>query len=196
MKVLFLDIDGVLNSTRSVLSHAGELLKTADQLKAISALKVEFDIVDDLPYGPNFTIGSIDPVAVGLINRLLLKEPRLNIVLSTTHRLHFYGPRFKNYVFGSKEHLGALKRYMTALGLQGERVIGVTSVLNTRRGLEVKDWLDRHPEVTHQCAVDDGTDFKPDDCNFVRTDAGDGLSGENFYDLTKHLGISESTIIF
>lgn len=196
MKILALDVDGVLNSTRSVLTRVGSRLKTAKQLQAIEDLKAEFDIEDELPYGPKFTIDTIDPVAIGLVNRLLLKEPRLNILLSTTHRQHFHGARFKNHAFGSKEHLSTLKTYMSALGLDGERVIGITNVLHIRRGLEVKDWIDRHPEVTHSCAVDDGSDFEPADCNFVRTDAGDGLSVENFYDLTKHLGISESTIIF
>lgn len=196
MKVLFLDIDGVLNSTRSVLARAGIAHRSTQQQCAIRYLKGEFSIEDELPYGPSYTVDTIDAVAVGLVNRLLKKDADLNIVLSSTHRKHFQGSRFKDIEFGSAGHIEVLQEYMNALGLYGERLIGITESLGTRRGIEVRDWLDRHPEVTTHVAIDDGADFEPQDCNFIRIDPTEGLSSENYFDITKVLGIHESTIIF
>lgn len=195
MKVLFLDIDGVLNSTRSVLAKVGRLTSES-QDDAVNVLKGRFAIEDELPYGPSFTCLSIDQVAVGLVGRLLRKDADLRIVLSSTHRTHFCGDRYDGIQFGSVSHLYALNTYLAALGLPGDKLIDVTDRLHIPRGKEVKVWLDRHPEITHHCALDDGADFEPEDCNFVRTDPNIGLSDKNYFELCRHLDINESTIIF
>lgn len=195
MKVLFLDIDGVLNSTRSVLAKIG-YLRTDIQLDATAVINEQFSIDGNIPYGPKFTCETIDPVAVGLVRRMLRKDADLRIVLSSTHRLHFCGDRYNGIEFGSKQHMGALDTYLVALGLPRNKLVGLTDVLNIPRGVEVNQWLSRHPEVTHHCAVDDGNDFKDSDCNFVRTNPAIGMDDADYLAICEHLGIHESTIIF
>lgn len=69
MKVIFLDIDGVLNSTRSYLGGKARHRKTDE------------DIVDHVKH-------DIDPVAIDLIN-FLRRYTDAEIVVSSSHRLDF-----------------------------------------------------------------------------------------------------------
>lgn len=202
MKILFLDVDGVLNNTASTLTKIGKILpKTEAQIRAIEQLKFMFAKDGELPYGPSFTIDTIDPLAVSLVNRLLAKEPELRIVLSSSHRSMFCGSNYNNIAFGSESHLDVLRVYMRALGLVGtplQLIHDVTPRLYTKRGKEVLSWLRDNAvyDITHHCAVDDGSDFDPVDCNFVQTNATIGLTSTEFFSIVKHLAIHESTIIF
>lgn len=63
LKILFLDIDGVLNSTRSLLTH-GRLPQNFDDMSLF------------------------DPCAIGLLKRLCA-EVDCKVVISSTWRLHF-----------------------------------------------------------------------------------------------------------
>jgi len=202
-KVLFLDIDGVLNDTGSTMAKIGFQTRTSAQDLAIQGLMHKFEVEDELPYGPTFTIQTINPVAVGLVNRMLAKDLDLHIVLSTSHRSMFSGSNYKingrEIAYGSDEHFEVLRAYMRALGLVAppdRLVAGITPRLYIERGKEVRQFLDEHPEIERHCAVDDGGDFKPSDCNFVRTDPKVGLTGEKYFEIVKHLAIHESDIIF
>lgn len=201
MKILFLDIDGVLNNTPSFLVKIGDILQTKAQKIAIRTLKDSFAIEDELPYGPSFTIKTIDPVSIALVNRMLEKDKELRIVLSSSHRSMFCGDGYNNITFGSESHLDVLRVYMRALGLIGaplQLIHDVTPRLFISRGTEVKRWLadNQGYKITHHCAVDDGGDFKPSDCNFVQTDGTLGLRSSEYFEIAKHLVIHESTIIF
>lgn len=199
MKVLFLDIDGVLNNTRSTFCKIGRYLKTTLQINAEASL-VDF-CEGELNYGPRFTIDTIDPVAVGLINRLCDKEPELQIVLSSSHRSMFCGSNYKKndieLLFGFDDHKKLLVTYLNALGLYGERLFSVTPRMYIPRGKEVKQWMEtnHHLDITHHVAVDDDSDFEPNDCNFVRTCGIEGLSSKNFFDISRILNINEGSII-
>jgi len=201
VKVLFLDIDGVVNNTPSTLVKVGRGLQTGMQKLAIQSLTQEFATEDGLPYGPSFTIDTIDPVCVALVNRMLAKEPKLRIVLSSSHRSMFCGSNYNNIAFGSESHLDVLRVYMRALGFVGtplQLIHDVTPRLHIPRGKEVKRWLADNQlyDITHHCAVDDGGDFEPSDCNFVQTNGTLGLRSDEYFQIVKHLVIHESTIIF
>jgi hypothetical protein len=201
VKFLFLDIDGVVNNTASTLVKIGRDLQTGMQKLSIQSLKLEFATEDQLPYGPSFTIDTIDPVCVALVNRLLAKDQELRIVLSSSHRSMFCGDNYNGIGFGTQSHLDVLRVYMRALGFIGtplQLIHDVTPRLYTKRGKEVKQWLNSngHYGITHHCAVDDGGDFDSGDCNFVQTDGTLGLRSNEFFEIAKHLAIHESTIIY
>lgn len=188
MKALLLDIDGVLNSSGSCLARTGEKWpRPVEEWKKYS--EQLYGMVGELPYLVVHTLATIDPTAVELVNRLFTKEPELKLVLSTSHRA-----LFGNFGWGSTEHLKVLTIYMNMLGVSAE-VYGVTPSLSGRRGLECAAWLSEHPEIETHCAVDDGKDFLPEDCTFYWVDPSTGLTGRDYYLLTRHLLISESAII-
>jgi hypothetical protein len=199
VKVIFLDFDGVLNSTRSVLAKSGKSFWPAGRREVIDFIKQNFgDIHGVLPDMMDDTFDTIDPVAVGLVNRLLRKDESLHIVLSTSHRTAFTGPRFgRNIAYNSDEHLVWLRYYMRALGfINDDRIVaGITPKLYKTRGEEVRTYLEQHPEITTHVAIDDSADFAAEDCNLIRTSAVEGFSAEDFYKVAEILNINESSII-
>lgn len=173
MNVMFLDVDGVLNSVRSFA--AGQA-----RLKAYSA-----ENPDD-PYWLKITKCTIDPIAVDLINRAC-RESDVKIVISSTHRMH---------VHDSPTKLDELKNYFGSLGINPDYVIDWTARLHTPRGVEIQDWLIRHPEVKQYVIVDDDSDMLPEQMgNFVRCDGDIGLSYKNFVDICTLFGYEDSGII-
>lgn len=176
MKFVFLDVDGVLNSERSVFAKIGELNEHA------IALDKDFG----LPYGVRFNLACLDPVAVGLVNRLTRKSGA-KIVLSSTHRSHF-----DDAGFGSPDHVFALNRYGKAMGLEAE-IFGVTPKLHTIRGHEVEHYLNEH-EPEAYVIIDDSVDFLPGQ-KFVRVDSAVGFAAKDYYNACRFLGAEESPII-
>jgi hypothetical protein len=136
-KVLFLDIDGVLNSARSCYARGG----------------FPHDFSED-------GFKKFDHIAIDLIQRLCEKTGA-KIVLSSTWRI-----------------LHTVLECADGLSLP---IFDRTKMLNGPRGKEIKEWLDRHPEVTKYAIVDDDSDMLPEQKPFfVQTSFNDGLSMGNF----------------
>jgi hypothetical protein len=172
-KVLFLDLDGVLNSERSFL--AGAYRTAAYHLENPKD-----------PYYLKITTCTIDPIACGLVNRIC-RELDVSIVISSTHRMHFKdGP----------EKLNQIKNYFNNLGVGGEYIVDYTMRLGTIRGLEIDEWLKRHPDITHYAILDDSSDMLEEQMkNFVRCNLDNGMSTQNYRQLYKIFGGTESLLI-
>ena len=174
MKIIFLDIDGVLNSGRSFIAFA----------KNAKAAEYEHD-----PYWSKITKATIDPVSVGLLNRVL-EEFDAHIVLSSTHRMHFpEGP----------EKLQQIKDYLKVLGIDGSRCIGYTPRFNAIRGDEIAYWIeenkDRFP-IDNMIILDDSSDFRPEQMEFhVHCEGGHGITEENYHQMTRLFGREDSGLV-
>jgi len=174
MRVIFLDLDGVINSDRSILV-CGERL---EKFKGT-----------DVPYYEKFLISNADPIAVEMIN-LLAKMTDAKIVLSSSHRKHF--DSIKDF----EQRLEKTKEYFSKIGLDCERLIGWTPSMWGIRGAEIQSWLDKHTDVTHYVIIDDSSDMMEEQMeNFVLVSGGDGFSAQNYRDCFKILGVGLSDLL-
>lgn len=154
MKVIFLDIDGVLNSTRSIAGIG--------------------------PSNPHHVTelghGNWDPVAVGLLRRLV-EETGAKIVISSTWRL-------------GKEP-GFFVKAFEAHGWQDAPVIGCTTWgrhESGRRGYEIANWLEGH-DVDAYVIFDDDADMLDGQMKrLVQTSFNYGLCFEHYSKACEILG--------
>lgn len=183
VKIVGLDIDGVLNSSASVHAKIGVLNASEKQREAALDL---IELCGELPYGAKFALQCVDPVAVGLVNRLL-RESEAGLLLTSTHRKHFD----ENAPYGSGKHLDFLRLYLTAMGVQVPEFLSITSSLHKTRGEEVENWMNMAWEngidVDAYVLLDDGADFL-DGQPLVRCDATLGFTFEKYAEACKILG--------
>jgi hypothetical protein len=189
VKALFLDVDGVLNSTRSTLARGGPIMSPLATL-SLDLLNAAYKEDLSVPYGPKYTIETIDPTAVALVNRLL-KKSQAKLIISSSHRAYLCD---NGIAFKSAEHMRRLQLYFNILGLEYE-IHDVTEKLYIERGAEVQKYLDDNLEIERYTILDDADDFRADQ-NLVRCDPQIGFSAENYYLACRHLLVHESTIIY
>lgn len=105
---------------------------------------------------PNFRIWhEVDPELVKLVQRII-KETGCQVVLSSTWRLY---PEARAVV-----RRNVCEFIDCTADLQAGAKRGVVE-----RGVEVQDWLDRHPSVTQYAIIDDDSDFLPNQWHFKTT---------------------------
>jgi hypothetical protein len=194
MKYAFIDIDGVTNSSRSVLAKIGRKAWSGEAQEAYEQLQLHYmdeDGNDDLPYGIKQALTTNDPIATALLNRMLTETGALPI-LSSSHRNDF--TRYeKNIVHGSPEHLTLVNWYMRAMGLE-HTIVGVTRPYNgDQRGVEINEYVaDR--EIDQYVIIDDGEDFFPGQ-PLVKIDPKIGFSHADFRECCKILGSEQGMIL-
>lgn len=163
MKILFLDIDGVLNSRHFFLTRkekeddpfTAEIEALADQLADL------IPSTQPLPRKRLLEVVSmdfrnLDRASIVLLNDILDRSGAKIVVSSTW--------RFGHTIEG-------LAILLKAKGLVGE-VIGKTPELRGDlmvRGHEIQAWLDEHSEVTSFVILDDDNDMAHLDVRLVRT---------------------------
>lgn len=154
MNIIFLDIDGVLNSSRVYASGFTRPYDWDGCYLHKEAAK-------------------FDPIAVGLINQLA-KKADAKIVISSAWR---------------QDHSVVDLRALLTIGrLAVERIIDKTIHMHgDQRGLEVKEWLDRH-DVDKYVIFDDGCDFLPGQM-LIRTDNDDGFVWRHYKQACEVFGI-------
>ena len=156
--IIFLDIDGVLNSGRSYEVYC------------------ERDITD-IPKKYNWAAAlaasTVDPVAVALVNRVIAAT-KAKVVVSSSHRVSFI--KGFGYTGVTVVDLVELREYIHALGIEAE-VIDATPLLpGYARGEEIKQWLRLHPSVTDYLILDDDADMLEEQQDrFVHTSTSDGF---------------------
>ena len=187
IKALFLDIDGVVNSSRSVIAKIGPI-EDSEDVKNLEAA------IGPTPYGARHALRTVDPVCVALVNKLLAADEKIWLVLSSTHRLHF-----RESGYGTVEHLRKLRAYLTTMGFTVPANFDITDNLGTQRGVEVAAWIDdaeiKRSEIVNDYAIlDDGKDFEYYQ-NLVWCDPTHGIGFKEYADACKCLAIQEPGMI-
>lgn len=96
-----------------------------------------------------------DPAAAKMVQRII-KETKCDVVLSSTWRLY---PKSRIAVKKQVCHFIDCTKDMQAGAKRGV----------VERGLEVQEWLDRHPAVEQYAIIDDDPDFLPTQWLFKTT---------------------------
>lgn len=172
MKILFLDIDGVLNSQRSFAAFQHREKRNLPSAKD-----------SQLAYFYKITTRTLDKVAVGLVNRVV-KETGAKVVLTSTHRKHF----LKRDGVHEEFCILDIQIYLKALGLKIDMIDATPVTARGHRGTEIKQWLDSRKDVEAYAIIDDDSDMLQEQLPFfVKTPGSDGMSFENYRDLRKIL---------
>ena len=156
-KVIFLDIDGVLNTERQH-DHCVEA---------------------GLAYADNFGY-AFDPVAVANLKRIV-DETGADIVISSSWK--FWGLSTMQKLWANRELTGTLID-VTPNNVSDEMLLSVDldlMDLPAGKGSEIKEWLEtKGQQVTHYAILDDLPDMLPEQqSHFVQTDPRIGITEDN-----------------
>lgn len=155
MKVLFLDIDGVLNS------------KEWCQAKNLD------------PNVPcDFVLCEVDPETVKHVNTIL-EQTGAKVVISSTWRLRRPLPQFKTMLEEIDHILKKCGFKGEIIGATPNRFDRPNGWADGERGHECMAWVSSHPEVTAYCAIDDDSDFTVMMDHLVQTDWHHGLRAQD-----------------
>lgn len=164
MKVIFLDFDGVLNSSASFLMESKKkkrLLSNKYRNKRPYLTKEQ---------GKEYQVNkTFSEVAASNFQYILDQCPEVKIVISSTWRLIFT--------------LDELKEQLEEYGIDSSRVVGVTPQASNKRfsqraerGDDISEYLEAHSEVTDYVIIDDNSDMTVHMDKFVQTTWLDGLT--------------------
>lgn len=161
-KIIFLDLDGVLNSE----DYASEeiLVEGKETFRGYGGHFREKHIA---------TLDNVlwDPKCVSYLKRIV-EASNAQIVISSTWRHYFSVKKFKE--------MFALYGWTDAPVIDKTIELGKYINDGTCRGLEINEWLSRNTDVTSYVIIDDIPQFLTEqNCNFINTDFQTGLSEED-----------------
>lgn len=208
MKIIFLDIDGVVNSSRSVIVKVGPTVQTSEKVRELARLDYDDHyhglssngsmMADDgLEFGVSFGLRCVDPVCVALINKLFEADTTIGLVLSSSHRKFLTNSKV---AFSSPEHLCRLRMYLTTMGFKVPSFFSVTPIKHTKRGHEIDEWLNMawengiYDDEDAYVILDDAADMLPGQ-PLVRTDPEHGFSFADYAEACKILGLKEPGLV-
>ncbi len=122
----------------------------------------------------------VDPVVMGLLNRLMECDSETQIVISSARRIIY-----------TKEEILTLFREGGFIGDFHQDWRTPVSKTN-KRGDEVDAWLTRHPEVTRYVCIDDESDYHPYQPLVQMADQVEGMSVANFLQVSEILHGNEN----
>lgn len=146
MKIIFLDNDGVI----CLANNWGSRLKKFKKFHSKNP-DVKFE---DRPL--NCRLDNFDTKAVKVLNKIL-EETGAEIVVSSDWRYHATLDELGDYYISQ----GIIKRPIDVTGMFKDlyprewQKLRNFAKLEYERSMEIKHWLNAHPEVTHWVAVDD-----------------------------------------
>lgn len=154
MKVIFLDCDGVMNSEETCFYYITEGINSNG-------------------YG-GFFMPPVEPTyenvlwGQDLVDNLkrIVDETDAKIVISSTWRM---GHNVQSFI-----------KMFKVYGWDNAPVIGLTPVRHTKRGFEIKEFLEKNPHVTKYVILDDDTDMLKEQIKyFVNTSPYKGLTSKD-----------------
>lgn len=192
MKVIFLDIDGVMNSVDFFTrNHKKRWFK----LKTYWYLIKPSKIINLKNYKPSKSIYTFKrqfkqlkvdtcPVKWKWLSEFCNKRD-IKICVSSVWRNQFRSEiSRKDYLWET-----ALQK----LGFKENTFVGVTGQKRELRGTEIKEWLEKNPSVEDYAILDDDSDMLPEQMNkFYKCDSYYGLSPNHLYKIG--LQFSKSTL--
>jgi len=161
MKIIFLDIDGVLNNENYFDSKEDEKRKLIDYYKEHED---EYDFEDEINFHLQRRLLDIDFTKVDMIKDIC-DESGAKIVIVSTWKIY--------------EFWFVIKKYLIEYGLP---IIGETNDYKWYRGGEIREYLKNHLEVEKYIIIDDEffRDYKGFEDNLIQTDFyGDGFTEEH-----------------
>ena len=157
MKVIFLDIDGVLNYTQWYVS-------------------------DRNPGNINGQEGDIDPLCIERVLRIC-KETGAKVVISSDWRISWEGTLMRLERMGLTRDIVIDKTpelIWTRMSMHDYMLSEEDEDYEFSRGREVDLWLEAHPECTNFVIIDDRMDFTDEqEPHFVKVNPMCGLTDDN-----------------
>jgi hypothetical protein len=194
MRVIFLDIDGVMNSTvlykerykkrwRKPITWWYAIKRLVRKLFRIEpkAISLADWKIPDSHYTFDYQFKRLQEKTCPQKWKWLSEwcnETDTKICISSTWKNHF---GIKDKRTPEKWQDALLK-----LGFKNGTYVGITETYRTLRGDEIKDWLDKHPEVEDYAILDDDSDMLPEQFNkFHHCDPWFGLTPNHLYRINR-----------